>query len=163
MVYTYLHLSLKSTKCRYIHIPVPWILWVILPWMARITVMNQMEYNIGISMLPNSKWFQMVNLLLNLLHPWRLTWNIIKEVCKIMFLSKWVICRFHVYIPGCNGWVHPFPFKRNHRSFKKPDQIEEKPLAFSNREREVCFVSRQWHIASMYGIRHLPYKFTKGR
>ena len=30
------------------------------------------------------------------IHPWRLTWNIIVEVWKIMFLSKWVICRFHV-------------------------------------------------------------------
>ena len=22
-------------------------------------------------------------------------------VCKIIFLSKWVICRFHVNLPGC--------------------------------------------------------------
>ena len=35
------------------------------------------------------------------IHPWRLTWNIIMEVWKIMFLSKWVICRFHVNLPGC--------------------------------------------------------------
>ena len=35
------------------------------------------------------------------LHPWRLTWNIIMEVWKIIFLSKWVICMFHVNIPGC--------------------------------------------------------------
>ena len=45
------------------------------------------------------------------LHPWRLTWNIIMEVWKIIFLSKWVICRFHVNLPGCmyvwgnrSGW-----------------------------------------------------------
>ena len=31
----------------------------------------------------------------------RLTWNIIMEVWKINFLSKWVICRFHVNLPGC--------------------------------------------------------------
>ena len=37
-----------------------------------------------------------------LVHPWRLTWNIIMEVWKIIFLSKWVICRFHVNLPGCN-------------------------------------------------------------
>ena len=37
-------------------------------------------------------------------HPWRLTWNIIMEVWKIIFLSKWVICRFHVNLPGCNHW-----------------------------------------------------------
>ena len=36
------------------------------------------------------------------LHPSRLTWNIITEVWKIIFLSKWVICRFHVNLPGCN-------------------------------------------------------------
>ena len=35
------------------------------------------------------------------IHPWRLTWNIIMEVWKIIFLSKWVICRFHVNLPGC--------------------------------------------------------------
>ena len=36
------------------------------------------------------------------LHPWRLKWNIIMEVWKIIFLSKCVICRFHVNLPGCN-------------------------------------------------------------
>ena len=30
-----------------------------------------------------------------------ITWNIIMEVWKIIFLSKWVICRFHVNLPGC--------------------------------------------------------------
>ena len=28
-------------------------------------------------------------------------WNIIMEVWKIIFLSKWVICRFYVNLPGC--------------------------------------------------------------
>ena len=37
-------------------------------------------------------------------HPWRLTWNIIMEVWKIIFLSKWVICRFHVNLPRCMRW-----------------------------------------------------------
>ena len=35
-------------------------------------------------------------------HPWRLTWNLIMEVWKIIFLSKWVIYRFHVNLPGWN-------------------------------------------------------------
>ena len=35
------------------------------------------------------------------LHPWRLTWNLKTMVWKIIFLSKWVICRFHVNLPGC--------------------------------------------------------------
>ena len=39
------------------------------------------------------------------IHPWRLTWNIIMEVWKISFLSKWVICMFHVNLPGCS-WKH---------------------------------------------------------
>ena len=34
-------------------------------------------------------------------HPGRLTWTIMMEVWKIIFLSKWVICRFHVNLPGC--------------------------------------------------------------
>ena len=38
------------------------------------------------------------------IHPWRLTWNISMEVWKIIFLSKWVICRFHVNLPGCIIW-----------------------------------------------------------
>ena len=49
-----------------------------------------------------------------LLHPGRLIngWNIlIMEVWKIMFLSKWVIWRFHVNLPGCK-WRF---FSRNPR------------------------------------------------
>ena len=42
------------------------------------------------------------------LHPWRITWNIIMEVWKIIFLSKWVICRFHVDLPGCRFLVENF-------------------------------------------------------
>ena len=37
------------------------------------------------------------------LHPGRLAWNIIMEVGKMIFLSKWVICRFHVNLPGGNS------------------------------------------------------------
>ena len=29
------------------------------------------------------------------------------EVWKIIFLSKWVICRFHVNLPGCNNQSAP--------------------------------------------------------
>ena len=31
----------------------------------------------------------------------KLTSNIIMAAWKIIFLSKWVICRFHVNLPGC--------------------------------------------------------------
>ena len=34
------------------------------------------------------------------IHPGRLTWNITMEVWKIIFLSKWLISRFHVNLPG---------------------------------------------------------------
>ena len=34
-------------------------------------------------------------------HPGRLTWKIFIGVWKIIFLSKWVICMFHVNLPGC--------------------------------------------------------------
>ena len=43
------------------------------------------------------------------IHPGRSTWNIIMEVWKIIFLSKWLISRFHVNLPGCIwmifGWL----------------------------------------------------------
>ena len=52
--------------------------------------------------------------MLSSIHPWRLTWNIIMEVWKIIFLSKWVICMFHVNLPGCNfpGYVFLCFFRR---------------------------------------------------
>ena len=54
-----------------------------------------------------------------LLHPCRLTWNIIMEVGKMIFLSKWVIYRFHVNLPGCilNGFRKP----GNHRKTPESD------------------------------------------
>ena len=39
--------------------------------------------------------------------PGRLTWNIIMEAWKIIFLSKWVICRFYVNLPGCKIFKNP--------------------------------------------------------
>ena len=37
-----------------------------------------------------------------LVHPGRLTWNrLIGGLVQIIFLSKWVICRFHINLPGC--------------------------------------------------------------
>ena len=34
-----------------------------------------------------------------------LTGNIIMEVWKIIFLWTWVTCRFHLDLPGCNGYI----------------------------------------------------------
>ena len=53
--------------------------------------------------------------LLGRLHPWRLTWNIIMEGWKIIFLSKWVICMFHVNLPGC---INNIPFLELSRETK---------------------------------------------
>ena len=53
------------------------------------------------------------------IHPWRLTWNIIMEVWKIIFLSKWVICMFHVNLPGCKlqkGFVNINMLCNHHRT-----------------------------------------------
>ena len=38
-----------------------------------------------------------------LIHPGRLTSNPKMEVWKIMFLSTWVICRFHLNLPRVFG------------------------------------------------------------
>ena len=47
-------------------------------------------------------WSYMIMTILSI-HPWRLAWNIIIGVWKIIFLSKWVICMFHVNLPGCSN------------------------------------------------------------
>ena len=38
-------------------------------------------------------------------------WNIIMEVWKIIFLYKWVICRFHLNLPGCSWWFFAIHLK----------------------------------------------------
>ena len=53
------------------------------------------------------------------IHPGRLTWTIIMEGWKIIFLSKWVICRFHVNLPGCN---------KNKNNNNTPPKINESNL-----------------------------------
>ena len=59
----------------------------------------------------------MVSLSTIQLHPGRLTWNIIIEVWKIIFLFKWLISRFHVNLPGCiqlkmSRWITTSPSPR---------------------------------------------------
>ena len=61
------------------------------------------------------------NCLVQTLHPGRLTWNIIMEVWKMIFLSKWVICRFHVNLPGCI--TQKGPDKNHHDCSKFPSKI----------------------------------------
>ena len=94
-----------------IDISVPWIVWepscsinlssYIWPThqerqVLTMQVVNHLRYD-GISLTdwPNK----------TTLHPGRLTWNIMMEVWKIIFLSKWLISRFHVNLPGCSFGV----------------------------------------------------------
>ena len=44
-----------------------------------------------------SDWIWKRNVSLQL-YPWRLTWNIIMEVWKMIFLFNWVICMFRLFI-----------------------------------------------------------------
>ena len=63
------------------------------------------------------------------LHPGRLTWNIIVEVWKIIFLSKWVICRFHVNLPGC---IPPQTKKNQHDNGKTTIYHLKMPFLLKN-------------------------------
>ena len=61
------------------------------------------------------------------LHPGRSTWTIIMEVWKIIFLSKWVICRFHVYLPGCIWGLFHKPWKFQNPLWNNPYFMVQKP------------------------------------
>ena len=64
----------------------------------------------------------------NDIHPWRLTWNIIMEVWKMIFLPKWVICRFHVNLPGCT--LHETNSKRTWKWMVGFDEIPFGGMAY---------------------------------
>ena len=87
--------GLDTTKCKGDHENVSFGLWSI-PAREKWTRKNEIGYALQQD-LPNTpkEW---------LIHPWRFTWNIIMEAWKIMFLSKWVICRFHLNLPGHNEY-----------------------------------------------------------
>ena len=92
--------------------------------------------------------YNFCNLFHYYLHPWRLTWNIILQVWKIIFLSKWVICRFHVNLPGCNFksrlWK-PFNAQNGQKSIRLDCQILYIRFALSrlNRKKHVlCWVQQ---------------------
>ena len=73
--------------------------------MSRTQLMFRNEAGHGSCRSKQGKWLTSLDLgdpnqKKQVTHPGRLTWNIIMEVWKIIFLSKWVICRFHVNLPG---------------------------------------------------------------
>ena len=47
------------------------------------------------------RWTRKKKKTTRILHPGRLTLNIVIEVRKMIFLFNWVIFRFHVNLPGC--------------------------------------------------------------
>ena len=65
------------------------------------------------AMIPKPEFFRKKknwgDALTGVIHPGRLTWNIIMEVWKTIFLSKWLISSFHVYLPGCTLSNKTFP------------------------------------------------------
>ena len=72
------------------------------------------------------------------IHPGRLTWNLKRMIWKMIFLSKWVICRFHVNLPGCTfGWLVPIFF---HSFFVSENRID--PFAAN---WDVCWANFTLH------------------
>ena len=90
------------------------------------------------------------------LHPGRLKWNIIIEVGKIIFLSKWVIWMFHVNLPGCNEFRWFFlsssrPILENRWD---PNGLELKVserIAVDEQKSPYCWCDRNPVITSWYG------------
>ena len=74
-------------------------------WMPNITPSMFQHHSILLGALNG---MQTVHCHFESLHPWRLTWNIIKEVWKIIFVSKRGIGRFHVNLPGCGETLNIF-------------------------------------------------------
>ena len=84
-------------------------------------------------------------------HPWRLTWNLIMEVWKIIFLSKWLICRFHVHFPGCTIFVRQL----DGCSFRGPKlmEINKPPGSFALSSRWGLLDFFDWTTLCFYGWR----------
>ena len=83
--------------------------WVLVPPWSSIGL-RAFQKPSGLEMF-RAWWFHR----LQSLHPCRLTWNIIMEVGKMIFLSKWVIYRFLIFqgVPTKNWWeaIHPHDCK----------------------------------------------------
>ena len=90
------------------------------------------------------------------LHPGRLTWNIIMEVWKMIFLSKWVICRFRVNLPGCTvSWntspinlgcdVYSFAIKWSAVLRQRRDVCHKALGFFPLKNEEVKVMGCKWH------------------
>ena len=86
-------------------------------------------------------------------HPGGLTWNIIMEVWKIIFLSKWVIWRFHVYLPGCTYVIIWYMWVFCRLAFLKA--WNNPALLQRSSHRKEIQGCRPWMIAISHGKRTL--------
>ena len=88
-------------------------------------------------------------------HPGRLTWNIIMEAWKIIFLSKLVICRFHVNLRGCITTFHKLEVSDHPFSQSKSDQHfaqkeSESGMLWIGLKDQGNFVSFGWTFQGIY-------------
>ena len=110
---TYIHRYYKIHQLRLIHVLHRYDIGMIMIGYAS----SKSKCVSSFQDIPWSLTTEMLDVISWEVHPRRLTWNIIMEAWKIIFLSKWVICRFHVNLPGCNvktktwRFVDIFPFK----------------------------------------------------
>ena len=92
---------------------------------------------------------------IGVLHPCRLTWNIIMEVEKMIFLPKWVIYRFHVNLPGCNITQHQpfFVTMDSHRWLDPPGMCWSAQCPWAPLGRGIgqsCCIPPYWGGPHMY-------------
>ena len=76
----------------------------------------------------------------HIVHPWSSRWNIIMELWKIIFLWKWVICRFHLNLPGCI-----FPYRDQKEPPVTTAVCWKQPLGFS------------WHLQRCEDVTRAPH------
>ena len=89
-------------------------------------------------------------------HPGRLTWNIIMEVSKIIFLSKWVICRFHLTLPGCT-WNMLFHYPQEDERLE-PENTRYTPGSPEKHRLQTIMASGS--IRSSSGV-YIMYRFNR--
>ena len=96
--YIYLYLE-KKNGFHVVNIPFPWILWVIgdLTFVEKPSAGEKEHHcwTICFWLEQQKPYFPQT------VHPGKLTWNIVMEVWKMIFLFNWVSFLFHVNFQGC--------------------------------------------------------------
>ena len=100
-----------------------------------------------------------------IIHHGRFTWNIIMEVWKIIFLSKWAIYRFHVNLPGCislQPTAQPPFLERPPRRRAVHPRRESDPILASIKTRKISEKFQQNHSILAYtNCEEFPMKFPR--